>query len=253
MVILRHLNGNPINENSGIESPQDLQGKRVGLVEYQMTAALWIRAFLEEDYGVHARDILWHTGGLIEPEWAERIAVPIPADVNLRQIPGSETLEGMLKAGELDALVTMQPPQGFREASEPVRRLFDNHEATEREYHQRTGHFPIMHLVVIRREVYERNRWMALSLFEAFEQAKKIGNRRLRAITGLAVSLPWLSSALHDIDVTFDGDAFPYGVQDNIHTLEAMTTYVYEQGMSGRKVDVGELFAAESYQNPIAL
>lgn len=242
-----------VNGNSGIESPQDLRGKRVGLVEYQMTAALWIRAFLEEDYGVNARDILWHTGGLIEPEWAERIEIPIPDDVSLQQIPVAETLEGMLKSGDLDALVTMQPPQGFKAGTGPVRRLFEDYEATEREYHQRTGHFPIMHLVVIRRDVYEKNRWMALALFEAFEQAKKLGNKRLRAITGLAISLPWLNSALHDVDVAFDGDAFPYGVQDNIRTLEAMTTYAHQQGMSGRKVDVSELFAAETYQNPIAL
>lgn len=242
-----------LNKNAGISEPEELRGKRVGLVEYQITAALWIRAFLAEDYGVTPEDVSWFEGGLIEPAWAERMSMELPPGVSLQHIGPGKTLEGMLETGELDALVTVQPPQTFGAPSSSIVRLFPDFESVEREYHRRTRHFPIMHLVVLRRDVYEQNRWAALSLYEAFEQAKAQGAKRLRAITGLAVSLPWLGGALKEIDTEFGGDAFPYGVEANKHTLEAMTRYVYEQGMSRRLVGVDELFAIETYQAPINL
>lgn len=242
-----------VHEGSGIGVPADLRGKRVGVTEYQMTAALWIRAFLEHDHQVRPEDLRWFEGGLVVPDWAERLAVELPSGVRVERIPAGKTLEGMLAAGELDALVTMQPPQGFDPRGGPVRRLFPDHPAVEREYFQRTGLFPIMHLVVMRRDVYEKNRWAALSLYNAFIEAKRMGARRLRAVTGLAVSLPWLAPALEEIDSVFGGDAFPYGVERNRHVLEAMATYACEQGLASRKVGVDELFAAETYQDPIML
>lgn len=242
-----------VHEDAGIREPADLRGKRVGVTEYQITAALWIRAFLEHDYQVRPEEVTWYEGGLITPEWAERLPVDLPSGLDVRHIPAGKTLEGMLAAGELDALVTMQPPQRFDPNGGPVRRLFPDHQAVEREYFQRTGLFPIMHMVVMRREVYERDRWAALSLYEAFNEAKRQGARRLRATTGLAVSLPWIGPAIEEVDTVFGGDAFPYGVEANRQVLDAMTTYAFEQGMASRKVDVGELFAQETYQDPIPL
>jgi 4,5-dihydroxyphthalate decarboxylase len=242
-----------VHEGAGIREPSDLRGKRVGVVEYQITAALWIRAFLEHDHGVRPEDLTWFEGGLIVPDWAERLAVELPSGVEVRRIPAGKTLEGMLAAGELDALVTMQPPQGFDPNGGPVRRLFPDHPVVEREYYQRTGLFPIMHMVVMRRDVYERNRWAALSLYDAFVKAKQAGAERLRAVTGLAVSLPWLSPAIEEVDAIFGGDAFPYGVERNRHVLDALATYAFEQGLASRKVEVEELFAAETYQEPIPL
>ncbi|MDQ1662970.1 MAG: 4,5-dihydroxyphthalate decarboxylase [Blastococcus sp.] len=236
-----------VSDRSGIAEPADLRGKRVGVLEYQMTAALWIRAFLLHDYGVDPSEIRWQTGGLTKPQWQERLPVDLPSGVSLERIPAGKTLEGMLAAGELDALITAQPPQAFRAGqTSPIRRLFSDYEATERAYYQRTGLFPVMHLVVIRRDVYEANRWLARSLLEAFEAAKEQGQRRLRAITGLAVGLPWLAPAIDTVDQMFGGDAFPYGMAPNERVLEAMTQYAHEQGLTPRKVDVGELCAPET-------
>jgi 4,5-dihydroxyphthalate decarboxylase len=242
-----------VHEDSGIRQPSDLRGKRVGVVEYQMTTALWVRAFLRHDYGVDAPEMEWYTGGLVEPMWAGRLAVDLPAEVRLERIPADATLEGMLAAGELDALVTIQPPRGFSPAEGPVRRLFPDYRQAERAYYLKSGHFPIMHVVALRREVYERNRWLALSLLEAFRRAKEAGMRRMRAVTGLAVSLPWLGPDLDEIDELFGGDAFPYGYAANARTLEAMTRYAHEQGLAVRKVDPAELVAPETIQDPVPL
>lgn len=241
-----------VHAGSGVDQPSDLRGRRVGILEYQMTAAVWIRAFLAHDYGVDPTEVSWFTGGLIEPGFAERLAVEPAPGVVVRSIGPDQTLEAMLEAGELDALVTVQPPQCFGR-SDAVRRLFADYPRVEREYYTRTGHFPIMHVVAVRRDVYEANRWIALSLYEAFEKAKAVGVRRLRSITGLAVALPWLAAALEDVDEHFAGDAFPYGVQENLATLEALTEYAAEQGIASRQVGVDELFAPETYQRPINL
>jgi 4,5-dihydroxyphthalate decarboxylase len=235
-----------VNEGSGIQAPADLRGKRVGVLEYQMTAALWIRAFLQHDYGVLPSEINWKTGGLSKPEWNARLAVDLPADVSLERIPPDSTLEGMLKTGDLDALVTAQPPAYFSTTGAgPVRRLFADHEALEREYFARTRLFPIMHLVVMRRDVYEANPGLAQALVDSFVEAKARGQRRLRAITGLAVGLPWLGPALDTVDELFTGDAFPYGFQANVQVLEAMAQYAYEQGLTTRLVDATEMCAPE--------
>ena len=234
-----------VNANSGITHPSDLPGKRVGVLEYQMTAALWIRAFLQHDFGVLPEDLLWQTGGLTQPQWQERLPVALPTGVKLERIPEGETLEGMLERGTIDALVTAQPPKSFATQSGPIRRLFPDHETVERDYYQRTGLFPIMHLVVIRRDVYEANRWLPGVLLDAFNQAKAVGQRRLRAITGLAVGLPWLGPALDTVDEVFDGDAFPYGLNPNAVTLGAMADYAFEQGLTNRRVDLAELCAPE--------
>lgn len=242
-----------INSSSGIEKPEDLAGKRVGILEYQMTAALWIRAFLQHDHGIHPSDVSWLTGGLIEPSFAERLALDLPEEVSLERIPNNETLEGMLRSGELDALVTVQPPQGFDPGGGSIRRLFPKYRDTERDYFERTGFFPIMHLVVLRREIYEQHRWLPATLHESFLRAKRAGSERLHATTGLAIGTPWLGHDLDEIDDLFGGDAFPYGVEENRPVLEAMAQYAHEQHMTERLVAIDELFPPEARQTPIPL
>jgi 4,5-dihydroxyphthalate decarboxylase len=162
-------------------------------------------------------------------------------------------LESLLASGDLDALVTVQAPREFPGEGTAIRRLFPNFRDVEREYYLRTRIFPIMHFVVVRRDVYERNRWIAAALVEGFQAAKQLGTRRMRSLTGLSVSLPWLGSELADIDDLFGGDAFPYGVELNRHVLDAMCAYSFEQGLSERLVAVDELFAAETYDTPLPL
>lgn len=242
-----------VHADAGIAAPEDLKGRDVGILEYQMTAGLWIRAFLQHDHGVEAADVRWWEGGLTEPHFEERMHLELPDAISVGRIPADKTLEGMLEDGELPALVTVQPPASFGSPSSPVRRLLPDHRQVERDYYLRTRLFPIMHLVVLRRDVYEANRWVAMSLLEAFTAAKRIGLRRLRLVTGLAVGLPWLASELAEVDELFGGDAFPYGVPANRHVLEAATRYSAEQGLSPRVVDVEELFAPEVLVDPIGI
>lgn len=240
-----------INSNGGINRPEDLAGRNVGILDYQMTAALWIRAFLQHDYGVSPEKVRWWTGGLYTPEFAERMPVTLPPGIHLKRIPENETLEGMLCAGKLDALVTVEPPRPFLAGSGDVRRLFPNYRDIEREYFERTGFFPIMHLAVIRRDVYEKNRWIAVSMVEAFERAKQVGMGRLKYQGAYAVSLPWLNAEIEVVEKLFGGDAFPYGVSKNRKILGQMLVYAYEQGLTERKLDVEELFAPETYQDSV--
>lgn len=242
-----------VHEDAGIEDPADLAGRDVGIFEYQMTAALWIRAFLQHDHGVAPSDLRWWEGGLIEPGYAERLPVELPPGIDVSRIPADRTLEGMLAAGDLDALVTVQPPRGFGGGGLPVRRLFPDHREVELDYYRRTGLFPIMHLVVLRRDVYEAHRWLPVTLLQAFTAAKDAGAARLRALTGLAVGLPWLAVSLAEVDDLFGGDAFPYGVPANRETLEAAARYSQEQGLAPREVAVDELFAPEVLVDPLSL
>jgi len=240
-----------VNTRSGINRPEDLAGRNVGILDYQMTAALWVRAFLEHDHGVAPKDIKWWTGGLYTPDFAERMPMTMPPGVELKRIPADKTLEGMLASGELDALVTTEPPRAFLAGAPDVARLFADHRKVEADYFRRTGFFPIMHLVVIRRDVYEANRWIAVSLLQAFEAAKQSGRARMHYQGAYAVGLPWLNAEMEEVDRLFGGDAFPYGVARNRAILEQMVAYAYEQGFTPRKLEVDELFAPETYQDDV--
>ena len=236
-----------------IHEPADLVGKRVGVFESEMTAALWIRGFLEHDYGVQAKQLRWFTGGLAEPAWAERRREPLPGAPEVERIPPERTLEEMLAVGDLDTLITIQAPAA---SHRQVARCAGSSPISERSSattsRGRTS-FRSCISVVVRRDVYDQHRWVAPALVDAFQQAKLRGVRRMRATTGLAVSLPWLAGDLEEVDELFGGDAFPYGVEPNRHVLEAMCAYSFEQGLSARPVDVSELFAPETYEQALPL
>lgn len=227
----------------GITRPKDLRGRRVGVPEYQITAALWVRGLLRDDHGVEPRDLHWFVGGLREPSFSERLAHAPPPGVRIERIPGDRWLEDMLATGDLDALVTVTPPPCLADGR--CRRLFEDHVEVERAYHRRTGIFPIMHLVVCRRAELDAYPGLARRLFDAFEGAKARGRERLRYTSALAVSLPWLGPALEEVDATFGGDAFPYGIAANRAPLEAAVRYAHEQGLTARRLRVEELFSQE--------
>jgi len=236
-----------VNRRSGITRPEDLAGKRVGMSEYQTTAAVWQRAFLQDDYGVRANQIEWLEGGLNEPNRPERYHVDMPSDIHLGRIGPGETLNQMLEEGQLDAVIGPGTPECLKRASH-IERLFPDFRSVEKDYYKRTGFFPIMHLVVIRRELYQEYPWVAQSIFDAFELAKASELQRLRHTGNLACALPWLLSDLEEIDEVFDGDHWPYGISKNEALLERMTQASFEQGLSSRKLEVRELFAEETWQ-----
>lgn len=235
-----------VNAGSGIERPEDLKGKRVGVPEYQITAAVWTRGFLEDDYGVAPRDVLWHTGGLEQPGRTEKIALELPAEIKIQSIPADKTLSQMLDSGEIDALVTARMPSCFSAGSPGVRRLLPNYMEVEADYYQRTGIFPIMHTVAIKRSIYERNPWVAQSLFKAFNQARDASYETLLDVNASHYPLPWMISSVDEVRKSWGDDFWPYGVQKNRKTLEALVRYSFDQGLSRRKLQVEELFAKET-------
>ncbi len=236
-----------VNARTGIREPKDLLGKRVGVPEYQMTAALWVRGILEHHYGVPARDILWFNGGLEQPGREEKLPVHLPPGLCLEAIGSGQTLNRMLLEGELEALVTPRPPSAFTRGDPGVRRLFDDYKAEEAAYFKQTGIFPPMHTVVIRRRVYDAHPWVARSLYKAFCVAKQDCALDRLFDGQLRFALPLLHAAVEESRRTFgDIDMWPYGLQANRHTLETLVQYSVEQGLIPAPVPVEELFAPET-------
>lgn len=240
-----------VHRQAGISKPEDLRGKRVGIPEYQMTAGLWIRGFLADDYGVAARDIRWRSGAMDEHGYDERYALDLPAEIEHQTIPAGKTMEAMIETGDLDALIMAARPKLADGSDGAVTRLFPDYPAVEKDYYRRTCLFPIMHTVVVRRDLYKSNRWIATSLYEAFEQAKRVGQERMRVTGPLAVSLPWLTAHMEETAAVFEGrDPWIYGIDANRKVLETMTRYAVEQGMAPRAPGLEELFAAETFVPP---
>lgn len=229
-----------VSERSGIVSPADLAGRRVGVPEYQMTVALWVRGLLQHEHGIAPSDVEWVTGGLRDPGRRGLVEVDIPG-VSITH-EAERSLDELLRTGAIDAIIAPQDPPSFV-AGDGVRRLFPDYRAAEAAYYRKTGLFPIMHTVVFRREVYEAHPWAAVSLYRAFEQAKANAFERLFSREPLPISLPWLQPEI-DATLAIMGDDFwPYGIEPNRKVLEAACTYIREQGICDRSVDVDALFA----------
>ena len=238
-----------VNTRAGIRTPADLKGKRVGVQEYVQTAALWIRGFLEQDYGVRTRDIDWHFGGYNEPDphFKPRIELPIPPEVRTRVIPGDKCIDEMLDRGELDAVLPALPAS-FRRGSPNVARLFPDFRAAEEDYFTRTRIFPIMHVVVIRREIYEKNRWVAQALYKGFVKAKELAMRRLTTYPPLHATLPWLTAHIEHTQKIMGKDYWSYGLAENRHVLETAARHAWEQHLLEKPIaNVDDLFAPETH------
>jgi 4,5-dihydroxyphthalate decarboxylase len=244
-----------VNVHSGIRSPTDLRGKRIGVEEYIQTAALWIRGFLQDDYGVRAEDMSWYFGGYNEPDphFAPRIENELPANVNTQIIGGGSSLDAMLDAGNIDAVFPKRPAS-FLRGSPNVARLFPNFRDVEEDYYRRTKIFPIMHVVVVRRDLYERNPWIVQALYKAFVYAKRLAMRRLTLSPPLHVTLPWLTDHIEETQQIMGKDYWSYGLEDNRHVLETAARHAWEQGLLAKPIDrVDELFAPETHAGVLDL
>jgi 4,5-dihydroxyphthalate decarboxylase len=229
-----------VRSDARIDAPQDLRGTRMGVPEYQMTAAVWIRGMLSDDYAVAPSELDWFSGGLYEPGREEKLPISIPG-VNITAIQAHQTLSDMLLEGELDAIMGPRPPRGF--PGHKVRRLFEDFKPIEQAYFKRTGVFPIMHTVVIRRELLDREPWVARSLYDAFCEAKARATAQLSEAVVLAVTLPWLIAEVESTQALMGEDYWPYGVERNRAALETLVRYSCEQGLAQRGVPIEELFA----------
>jgi 4,5-dihydroxyphthalate decarboxylase len=231
-----------INKRSGIRAPKDLEGRRIGLPLYTQTASIWLRGHLMHQFGVDISSIRWvqgavETGGTHGNPHTLPLLRPAVIEQNMTGRPLGE----LLARGEIDAYLGSRKPPSFGTDPDVVRLLPDHH-ARERELYQRDRIFPIMHVVAIRRAVYEKNPWIASSLYAAFVEAKRIARARLRYAGSLAAMLPWLQDELEEIDDVFGGDPFVYGVEPNRPTLEALVQYMHEQNFIAEPMPVENLF-----------
>lgn len=235
-----------INERSGIVDVSDLRGKRVGLPQWSQTATVYARGYLAHDVGLDLRDITWVQAGVNTPGRREGVALALPEGISLTQRPDS-CLSDMLASGEIDCAISARPPNCFLQGDGGTRRLFADPQKVEEEYFRRTGIFPIMHVLVVRRDVYEANRWIMRNLIDAFTEAKSRAFDRLRDITTSFAPLGWGPSSFEDSNRLLfpDGEPWPYGVQANSHTLNTFLGYCHEQGVTHRRLSAEDLFPPE--------
>jgi|SRR5262245_26031080 len=232
-----------IRTDRGIDGPAELRGRRVGVPEYQMSAALWVRGFLNDDFAIAAADIEWVQAGLEQAGRRDKFPLNLPPAFPLTSAANGETLSQMLAEGRLDAVISARRPSCFVAGHPLVRRLFPDYRAAERDYYRRSGLFPIMHALGVRRDVLEQHPWLAASVYKAFAQAKRIADEDLAETTALKVGLPWVTAELDATRETMGEDFWPYGVEPNRRTLAAMARYSHEQGLAVRLLSVGEMFA----------
>jgi 4,5-dihydroxyphthalate decarboxylase len=237
----RH-NGIYINTNSGIRRPEDLRGKIVGSPEYQVTASVWIRGILEDEYGVKPSDIRWRAGGLYQADRKEKVTFTAPPDVELERIGPGKTLSAMLLNGEIDALIGPRAPSCFNQQHPEIVRLFPDFIAKEKDYFRRTGIFPIMHLLAVHKKKAAELRWLPASLLKAFETAKDIAIERLLEENEPMVTYPWIDGVVRETQELMGKDFWPYGVEANKKVLETFLRYHFEQGLSERRLTIDEIF-----------
>ena len=242
-----------VRTKRGIETPKDLEGRLVGVPEYQMTMALWVRGILGDEYGVDFRKIRYRTGGANKPGRKERLALELPEDMDVAPIPEGSTLNELLLAGELDAVIAPTPPDGFTAGDKAVRRLFTDPAAEERAYYARTGLFPIMHVIGVRRTLADEHPGLAADLFRAFVEARNLAMREhdLTARSSAnRMMLPWFADQWEATKDLMGDDFWPYGVAENRAELEAICRYSHEQNLGRKRLSVEALFAPETVELP---
>ena len=230
-----------INRKAGIAGPKDLAGKRIGVSAYTQTAAVFIRGMLQDEHGVDLSSIRWLQGPMNGPggPGGKLAKLHKPVAIELNTAPHS--LSDMLARGEVDAVLGALVPDSFG-AHPDVQRLFPDFRAAEKDYFRRTRIFPTMHLIVIRRAVLEQHPFVARSLYHALDRAKQAAITRMREVGALAYMTPWLADDLREMDEVFGGDPWPYGVEANRPSLEALTRYMAEQGLIAERITLEKLF-----------
>ena len=232
-----------VRRDGSVQKPADLAGRRVGIPEWAQTASVYTRGLLVHQYGLDLAAIEWFQAGVNQPGRVEKVKLKLPGGLRLTPMP-EKSLSDMLVAGEIDAAFTAHPPNCFLRGHANIRRLFEDFVEVEKRYIRETGIFPIMHIIAIRKELLDRNPWVAMNLFKAFEEAK---NRSLaRALfVGSRYPIPWTYEYAREAQELIGKDFFPYGIEANRTTIEAFLQYAHEQGVCHRKLEPEELFAPQ--------
>jgi 4,5-dihydroxyphthalate decarboxylase len=240
-----------INVNAGIKNPKDLIGKKVGIPGFRQTACVWIRGILAEHYGVPVDSVDYFIGSVENVQKTEGYWDVSTTDfpttrpgIRITRLGTDKSLSEMLSTGELDAVYTARPPSCFTNGAETVRKLFPDGRTVERKYFQETGVYPIMHIVAIRREIYDKNPWVALSMYKALYESKAIALNDLQRSSGSPLSmLPWFDFEMEESVKIMGQDIWPYGIRANRPTLEAFLRYSHDQGLAKRLMKPEEIFA----------
>lgn len=233
-----------VRPGSGIRTPADLKGKRVGTSQYSSTGLTFLRGMLQHDHGVKSQDMHWFMGGMRTFVEKPLIPMDLPRDIKLEFLE-NDTLEDKFERGELDALLSLYIPEAFLKGSPDIVRMYPNYKDVEKDYYKRTGIYPIMHTVVLREDVYRENPWAARSIYDAFCKARDIAVEGLYDTDALRLTLPFLLDHVEETWATFGKDFWPYGIEANRPTWRAIGEYVHEQGLAPRIVTPEELFAPE--------
>jgi len=231
-----------------IKSPADLKGKRVGIPEYQLTANVWARSILQDDYGVKPSDVTWVRGGIDEPGRPEKIKLKLPADVKMEPAPEGVTISDLIDRGEIDGFMAPRAPSGAARRNPDVGWLFDDPTAVAKDYYKRTGIFPIMHVLGLRKTLAEQHPWLPGALLKAFEASKAAALAKLEDTSATKVTLPFVEEQLKAAKETLGENFWAYGVDASRPTLEAFTRAHFEQGLSSRRVPVEEMFHPSTYE-----
>jgi 4,5-dihydroxyphthalate decarboxylase len=232
-----------VRADGPVHAPADLRGRKIGIPEWALTAVVYARAILMHEHGLLLSEIDWVQAGVNEPGGQEKVRVNVPDGIRLRAV-ADNTLDAMLVAGEIDALIASEPPKSFAAPNSVIRRLFSDWREAERHYWRTTGIFPIMHTVVIRADVLASYPGLPRALLAGFEEAKKRSFARLLGASNMQIPLPWLGAYAQDLLAEFGPDFWPYGFQKNLPTLRAFLRFAFEQGVCERAVEPEELFSS---------
>jgi 4,5-dihydroxyphthalate decarboxylase len=225
-----------------IKSPQDLKGKKVGLPEYQLTANVWVRAFLDDDFGVAPEDITWVRGGISEPNRIEKVALDLPKNIRLEDAPPGKTISALLADGDIDGFIAPRAPDISAADYKNIGWLFDDPQEAATAYYRKSKIFPIMHVLGVRRELAERHRWLPNAIFKAFSESKDVTLKRLEEMSASKITMPFVDERLQKDKALMGPNFWPYGVGENAHVLNAFFRAHHAQGLSKRVVTVNEMF-----------
>ncbi len=234
-----------INAASGIHRPEQLVGRRVGVVEYAITAAVWVRGILQDEYGVRPEQVCWVTGGQEQPGREDKVPLSL-SGVQIERAPQGRYLSEMLLCGDIDVLVAARVPSCYTGPNGKVQRLFAKSRQVEQDYFARTGIFPIMHTVVLRKDIYDAHPWAAQSLVKAFVAAKNLCYNSVRNTATLRYLLPWTMLDVEEMHELMGDDPWPYGWEPNRKTMELLARYLHEQGLTAVRVAPEQVFASNT-------
>ena len=231
-----------IRKGCGIEKPEDLRGKRIGVAEYQLTANVWARAILEDEYAVKPSEIFWIRGGVETPSRPEKIKLQLPSDILIEPAPAGKTLDEMLVNGEIHGFVGPRNPPSFDSKNPNIVRLFPDLVGTASDYYRRTGIFPIMHLLGLRKTLADEHPWLPAALFKAFNASKNLAIQSLLDTAAPHATIPFLSEHIESAQELMGVDYWSYGLSGNQHILKYFLEHHHRQGLSSRLLEVEELF-----------